>query len=239
MGDSVAKNSETPNLYQIDPIGVGTSCMESLPSYIKRLAKAHSVSPLTLLSEELLPKRTYFKAIYNPASFLSNEIVSALVKKTGVPKIRKLFLRRGELLLEAKNIFRGHFLVDTRHIFRDYLAWCPFCFEESKTSHHDIYEKMQWCFSDVTTCSEHEIALLTQCPYCKNEVSILSASSVVGYCDSCLSWIGLSDQMMQHLKPVDRFWDIRVRGIEQMIRNNGYRTKDYVLREYSSFHILY
>jgi hypothetical protein len=42
-------------LYKLDPIGVGTTWVESLTSYLCRIADAHSVSIDTLLSKTVLP----------------------------------------------------------------------------------------------------------------------------------------------------------------------------------------
>jgi len=48
-------------LYALEPLGVDTSHVESLTSYMARLAAAHSVSLRTLVIQELLPllKRDY------------------------------------------------------------------------------------------------------------------------------------------------------------------------------------
>jgi len=42
-------------LFNLAPIGVGTIHQEALSSYMVRLARAHSVSPLDLCNRELLP----------------------------------------------------------------------------------------------------------------------------------------------------------------------------------------
>ena len=54
-------------LYALEPLGMGTLHVESLTSYMARLAEAHSVSLRTLVIQELLPllKRDYLS---NPLS---------------------------------------------------------------------------------------------------------------------------------------------------------------------------
>src|SRR6266566_5087576 len=42
-------------LYHLEPIGIGTPYVESLTSYVARLAAAHSVHPRDLLIHELAP----------------------------------------------------------------------------------------------------------------------------------------------------------------------------------------
>ena len=44
------------HLYHLQPVGVGTAQVESLTSYLIRLAEVHDVSPGILLNRELLPK---------------------------------------------------------------------------------------------------------------------------------------------------------------------------------------
>lgn len=43
-------------LYSLEPIGMGSPFVESLTSYITRLAEAHTVSPGILLAKELWPR---------------------------------------------------------------------------------------------------------------------------------------------------------------------------------------
>jgi hypothetical protein len=42
-------------LYRLEPIGIGTPEVESLSSYLNRLAQAHCVTVTTLMVHELLP----------------------------------------------------------------------------------------------------------------------------------------------------------------------------------------
>src|SRR2546426_11940697 len=42
-------------LYSLEPIGIGTPEVESLSSYLNRLAQAHCVTVTTLMAHELLP----------------------------------------------------------------------------------------------------------------------------------------------------------------------------------------
>lgn len=42
-------------LYSLPPFGAGTPLVESLPSYIMRLAHSHSVTVETLITREILP----------------------------------------------------------------------------------------------------------------------------------------------------------------------------------------
>src|SRR5258708_2036374 len=52
-------------LYHLEPIGIGTPFVESLTSYIVRLAHAHCVEPRILVIHEILP---YLKKLGWPGS---------------------------------------------------------------------------------------------------------------------------------------------------------------------------
>ncbi len=210
-------------LYQINPIGVGTPHIESLSSYIKRLAMAHSVSP-TILSCEILHNKN-FMAIYNPASKFSSQLAYLLESMTGIVDTKKLYLH-----LEDRCSYIRYWIpsiIRTKDLFRKHLAWCPLCFEENITSQHNVYEQMFWRFSSAKVCSKHQIRLVEECPYCKSRVSIFSGNSVVGYCNKCSSWLGLSDPMSFHINYVD---DLKCNTINEIIsrllvNKTGYATE--------------
>src|SRR5260221_14560420 len=47
--------SPRSRLYHLEPVGKGTPFVESLASYVTRLAEAHCVSPKSLVINEVLP----------------------------------------------------------------------------------------------------------------------------------------------------------------------------------------
>jgi len=56
-------------LYNLEAIGTGTGLVESLTSYITRLAAAHNLSPAVLLGRVLAPlmgKNTGFMEVHDP-----------------------------------------------------------------------------------------------------------------------------------------------------------------------------
>lgn len=78
-------------LYHLEPIGIGTPFVESLASYIVRLANAHCVSTQTLVTQEILPllekhaqsgTRSEKTLTVNGMSSLAEEWVCALEQLT-------------------------------------------------------------------------------------------------------------------------------------------------------------
>ena len=84
-------NYEASRLFHLQPMGVGTPYVESLTSYIKRLAEAHSVSPGVLLSKEILPdiNKDYLK-VEHYLIFESSMYINAMASETSEAIVRVL-----------------------------------------------------------------------------------------------------------------------------------------------------
>ena len=67
-------------LFHLEPIGVGTPYVESLTSYVARLAIAHSVPPGTLLAIEIgsLVKKNYLPNTTSIGAIIAQQSVKAL-----------------------------------------------------------------------------------------------------------------------------------------------------------------
>lgn len=174
-------------LFNLEPVGIGTPYVESLPSYIKRLADAHSVLPDTLMDNEIYPEifPTGHKemALNNwsrrPRSLdFIKRVIQVLEIKTSNPNIRNL-----SLLKFGTDIY-------SRFVFRKYAAWCPICYEESKASNGVIYEPLIWSIEDVLICKKHSVKLHTSCPNCNTNIKRYEPKAKPGYCSCCKTWLG-------------------------------------------------
>jgi hypothetical protein len=67
-------------LYHLPPVGVGTPFVESLTSYIARLAKSHSVLPGILLSKEIVP---LVPKVYRSTNLFGTRNLTGAVNGTG------------------------------------------------------------------------------------------------------------------------------------------------------------
>lgn len=181
---------EVSRLFNIEPIGVGTPYIESLPSYIKRLAKAHFVFPGTLLAKEVYSEVYYYASkeyclnswSKSDLSFnFVNGIIRILENKTSNCNIRYLSLLKF-----------GNKIYQKFHI-RRYAAWCPICYEESKQFNCTIYEPLIWSIEDVSICKKHNVKLHLVCPTCNSQIQRYESELIIGYCPRCNTWLG-SDQ---------------------------------------------
>lgn len=185
-------------LYHLEPIGTERPTVESLTSYITRLADAHSTYPLVLFHSEIQPllkqsgshmnenlKNTWkFSPAFNGLSATTARLVQVLEYCTSNVELSAL------TMVPWKHVF------SSRKLLRRTKAWCPLCFEEWKRAGETIYEPLLWMIEVVTVCSKHAIPLQCLCPYpdCSRAAYPLTARSLPGFCPWCSRWLGYISQ---------------------------------------------
>lgn len=127
------------------PLGIGTGLVESLTSYVRRMAALLRVTNFALI-QWLAPGASaggYTEAI-NGTERLGGQIVEALVRATGIAGIAQT------------SLFRARGL----HLRRDFSRtrrWCPLCLEE------DGYDPLVLALRTVEACPKHNVALIAKC----------------------------------------------------------------------------
>lgn len=186
-------------LYHLKPIGIGTPMVESLTSYVTRLAQAHHVTPKSLVSYEILPfqgkdvttLRHYYRlnrfwltgaSSINSVGSTAREWVETLENLTLRSNLRFLTMLPWSEVLALNRLIRGR------------KAWCPNCYEEWRCAGHVIYEPLLWFLQGVSVCNVHHCLLSTECPFedCKSQEPLLMQISRPGYCSQCSRWLGIS-----------------------------------------------
>ena len=176
-------------LYHLEPIGIGTPFVESLASYIVRLAKAHCVSTKTLVTQEILPllekhaqsgTRSAKTLMVNGMSSLAAEWVCALEQLTLNNNLRCLTMLTWSEVVDHQRVVRG------------YRAWCPVCYKEWMETTHIIYEPLIWSLQVVTVCPKHHQELLMRCPRCQQILPLLPGRYQTDYCHKCSGYLGTS-----------------------------------------------
>ncbi len=182
-------------LYHLAPVGVGTPFVESLTSYIARLAESHCLLSGVLISKLIAPlvKKAYFqasanmglRALFNRASALNGtgsmalDFVQALEALTLRSELRFL-----TLLICSE-------IIPSRGLFRAERAWCPACYTEWHRSGQVVYEPILWTIETVKVCPHHHQPLCNQCFYCHQQLPLLAWRSRPGYCSNCGEWLGI------------------------------------------------
>ena len=190
-------------LYALEPIGVGTPWVESLTSYIARLADAHCVFPGVLMEKIIVPlafgfsprkgAQALFKGDGNKSNLLNATGTRA---KRAVQELEKLTLRKDPHHLTLLTWTEALYI---RGLIRLTRAWCPLCYEEWRISGQTVYDPLLWALLPVTVCVHHHVHLSQFCPYedCRRQLPGLAWRSRPGYCSYCHRWLGNSQGMMQ------------------------------------------
>lgn len=167
-------------LVSLLPFGIGTSAVESLWGYLQRLAAAHSVRFVDLLTEfktPLVSRSHRFEKLgfwRKQISALNNACVgyrTALFFQ-GLTARSDLV----DLTLRKLNEVPG-LLVTSRRSH----AWCPFCLAEDEAP----YDRLLWAIPAVTHCPRHSRKLMVHCGECGQTSRLYTMRSSLLHCDHC------------------------------------------------------
>ena len=185
---------ERSRLYGLQPIGIGTAEVESLTSYLARLAAAHCVHPSTLIHQEiepLLKQRLDFAVRFETPS------VSGPDSPNGKGQKARKYVLALEALTGQSNLYCSTLLLlnglhANRGLLNPVRAWCPLCYQQWQASGQPFYDPLLWMFRDVTVCQHHHSLLHTHCPQCQYSQHQLTRIYRPGYCSKCHQWLGAS-----------------------------------------------
>jgi len=186
-------------LYRVTPMGVGSANVESLTSYLARLAVAHDISPAVLLTREILPKvrEEFRRHDYQDVPDVDNTFVYGAHTLNGVGQrsqdwinvIEQLTGVRGLQYLTMgtwRRVFSGAGLL------RFQRAWCPRCLDDSRSSNQPVYEPLIWALNEVSACPTHGCLLVDRCHHCRRDQHVISAKMKPGHCCRCRRWLGMT-----------------------------------------------
>lgn len=186
------------HLYSLEPAGVGTPMMESLTSYVIRLAQEHGLRPGAFIGKLIAPEiRPGF--VYSEAHSGMRAIWGGNIKKTSVLNgagkttigvlevLEKLTLRND---LRALTVLPWSEVLASKGLLRLVKAWCPACYQMQHSTSNEVYDSLLWSFSSVKICLVHQTRLLEHCPHCGQVPSLLKPNSLPGHCSMCSQWLG-------------------------------------------------
>lgn len=179
-------------LYQLEPIGIGTPFVESLTSFVARLAQAHCVLPRILISRELTP---LLPKIYRTRNLFGIRDWTGALNSTGTMALDLVMVLEALTLgsdLRFLTLLTWANVLPQRKLLRSYRAWCPTCYEKWRLTKQVIYEPLMWSIDAVNVCPPHKRRLSFQCPYCSQLLPLLTPYSRPGYCSKCGEWLGIS-----------------------------------------------
>lgn len=183
-------------LFNLEPVGIGAAFVESLSSYIYRLAEAHYLSPSVLIEKIVSPainSRSESKVVRGPVRLESTFVTAAM----GMGKTAQTIVTALEFLTSVEKL---HFLtmLTWRNIFayqaliKPFRTWCPDCLDVWRVNRATIYEPLLWTVGVVNVCPIHLRELESQCNSCNSQFLHFMYGPTVGHCSKCGCWLGHS-----------------------------------------------
>lgn len=188
--------SDRSALYSLEPQGLRTALVESLTSYIQRLALAHCVQPGILITKMCIPliegnsNETPSISFGSRASRAFNGTGSIALKTVNI--IQTLTARSD---LSSLTLLPFAQAIPLLGVFRLVEAWCPICLSEWRDADHEIYTPLLWAFTDIKVCLRHSCLLHEKCQHCGKSWNLLGWRSRPGYCSKCAQWLGQANSV--------------------------------------------
>jgi hypothetical protein len=194
-------------LFPVALQGIGSSEIESFPSYLHRLAYAHGiyVGELLKFSYKYAVKEKIIRNIY----FLPHYItVSELIRPEKVTSMLvDLFHQLTDQKLEGSVLwFFENCLGRSAGEIVEGFRWCPECFSEILNMGDEAYFKLIWHLTAISACPIHRTPLINKCEFCGCTQTSYIKSRAIGFCQDCGK--SLSGRKKK-LRPIDiiRSWE--------------------------------
>jgi AraC-like DNA-binding protein/DNA-binding transcriptional regulator YhcF (GntR family) len=197
-------------LYSLAPIGIGTPMVESLTSYLTRLAHAHGVTVENLAAAEIAPlvnkSAQAARAKFSTDSYNLNGMeewtaltLAALARLTLRDDLAFLTMQPWDQVLSRQNLLRRQ------------LAWCPACYRQWQQAGQTIYIPLLWTLKTNVLCLQHQQPLCDRCPHpdCGRQLRLINSRVRLGHCPYCRRWLGGAEPAPEDNAPsaeVDRQW---------------------------------
>lgn len=170
---------ERSALFSLVPIGIGTSGVESLESYVCRLALQHGV-----------PRRTLERYIHHQGETLYLDVAGpprldcpSKIGRTFAERLARLTLQPAVLSL-GLNRFEG--AIADMHTLRRNRAWCGCCFHDARVAGVPAHLPLLWSFACYPRCIIHDRLLETECRACKRRSDPSNSwSRAIDHCPWC------------------------------------------------------
>lgn len=174
-------------LFPVALRALGTSEVESLPSYLHRLSYKHGVYVGELLRycyrqiedhEEILSALPFLPSYIGVHSLLrSNKLAKGV-------QLMLSYMTRQPLQRATVSVFNGPLTLsrgELHHGFR----WCPECFAEMEAFGQDCYFKLIWQLRALLACPVHRTPFLTECDHCGCDQTTYKKKRPLGRCQEC------------------------------------------------------
>ncbi len=179
-------------LYAPAALGLGTGLVESLASYLARVADSHAVSRADLLgylvADSNAARVVKSHRVYNLLSVRGRELNGTQnVAATWSTLVAQQTLRTS---IDQLTLLPWRRLVSIRTLLHRSQCWCPDCLDEWRQTGQTPYWPLLWSLRVVTVCPSHRRPLAQRCPGCGAAIPALTARAALGCCGKCQTWLG-------------------------------------------------
>lgn len=173
-------------LHALAPQGLDTPDVESLTSYVCRLAYSHGMTSQKLVDwvlgffeHTVCDKYGWHQRNLSSMSVESEQWAAWLSELTGVGSLDRLTLSPYRHLLGTPGLAPRSD------------RWCPCCFSEDRQHNEEPYLRLAWDIAPIEACLKHKVKLTSTCPHCqRSNVRNRAAIVVPGYCTACGGFLG-------------------------------------------------
>lgn len=196
------------SLPRLAPCGLGTGQIESLSSYIVRLARALTYSPYEFFTRWLgwfaFDNGTGTGEIHSKAAVVAR--TGASLSRSNGPAIAQALQRlTGQRDLENLTAASLGGIFSEPGMMRAHRCWCDRCLATDEVP----YDRLLWTLESVTHCPIHRQVLSHKCPRCDAKQPHLPPSGAADRCARCGS--ELHSGVSTHVAEPDGFevWSAR------------------------------
>ncbi|WP_223553915.1 TniQ family protein [Lysinibacillus sphaericus] len=170
-------NPSSSILYNVEPLGRETGLVESLSSYLIRVAYEHNITVGDLINKIVIPEmnKAYLdrSTIYGGNSFYEGAKTINGYKDNSTELVRVMGILTSRKDLTNLTLFKLKDFIPLRDLFKDSLSWCPNCLSDWYSSGEIIYYPLIWYLKPIKICAKHNRFLLEECPNCKKKLMYL------------------------------------------------------------------
>lgn len=189
----IYKSMEKTSLYDLEPIGIGSVLVESLTSYVGRMAYAHNILTGTLITKLLAPamNKEYLiqSAITDGSRFYESSAAINGLRQEAVDWVAVLEEMTSRRDLRFLTMLSWQDIFPVRNLVKERRTWCQSCL--SAQPNGKKYEPLIWNLQIVEKCPIHDVELESTCPICGQDNFVISRRHIPGYCNKCWGWLGM------------------------------------------------
>lgn len=174
-------------LFPIPLCGAGTAEVESLPSYIHRLAYKHGVFVGELLRyvvRQVERDESYTgRVVTLPRHIRVHDVLRANGLARGLTEMLE-HMTRQRLTGTTVALFNGPLTMSRGELHKGF-RWCPECLAEMAMMGEEPYLKLIWQFRAVLACPIHRSPFLERCDHCGCDQTSYIKRRPLGRCQDC------------------------------------------------------